>query len=175
MARMLHREWTAAAIPAGVVIALLGAWAVFAPLVGPYFDFGFHTDSTLVFSERHWTLSLAPGIAAGAAGLLMTFPSRVGGALVSLVATLAGAWLVLGPTLYPLWNPGDELAPVGRSETMTALLWIGYYYAPGALVLFLSGLAEGMLSRGTRVVEAVEEERPVAPLEERRERRIPVP
>ena len=153
------REWTPAVIPAGLLIALLGAWAALVPLVGPYFDFGFHTDETWAFTEAHWTLSLAPGIAAGVAGLLMTFPSRAFGATVAILATLAGAWLVLGPTLYPLWNPGETVEPIAASENLTALKWVGYYYGPGALILFLSGLAEGMLSRGTREREVVRHER----------------
>jgi hypothetical protein len=34
MARRRTRAWTPAAIPVGLVIALLGAWAFFVPLLG---------------------------------------------------------------------------------------------------------------------------------------------
>ena len=145
--------WTPAAIPVGLAIALLGMWVLLVPLVGPYFDFGFHTEETWQFGETHWTLSIAPGLAAAIAGVLMILPTRIGGWILGLVATLAGAWLVVGPSLYPLWTEQTGIEPVGGSETTMALMWIGYYYGPGALILFLSGLNEGLLSRGRRRIE----------------------
>ena len=48
-------RWTPAAIPIGTLLMLLGAWAFFVPLVGPYFDFGFFTDSTWSFSSSRTT------------------------------------------------------------------------------------------------------------------------
>jgi hypothetical protein len=143
---------TRAVIPIGVLMALLGAWALFVPLVGPYFGFGFHTDETWVFSERHWTLSLAPGLAVMIAGLGMALPNRVARWVFGMLGLLGGAWLVLGPSLYPLWNPGDQIQPISASETTTALLWTGYYYGVGALVIFLSGLAEGLVAGRARRV-----------------------
>ena len=143
-------DWTTAVIPIGVLMGLLGAWAFFVPLVGPYFGFGFHTDETWVFSGPNWTLSLAPGLAVMIAGLGMVIPNRVARWVFGMLGLLGGAWLVLGPSLYPLWNPGDQIQPISASETTTALLWIGYYYGVGALVIFLSGLAEGLVSGRAR-------------------------
>jgi len=40
--------------------------------------------------------------------------------------------------------------PTGDSEGMNALLWIGYFYGPGALLLYLSGIAHGLLARPRR-------------------------
>src|SRR3977135_3973398 len=40
------RSWTPKAIPFGALILLLGLWAIFAPLVGGYFGFGFYSDAT---------------------------------------------------------------------------------------------------------------------------------
>jgi hypothetical protein len=153
---------TTAVIPIGVLMALLGAWAFFVPLVGPYFGFGFHTDETWVFSEPNWTLSLAPGLAVMVAGLGMVIPNRVARWVFGMLGLLGGAWLVLGPSLYPLWNPGDQIQPISTSETTTALLWIGYYYGVGAFVIFLSGLAEGLVARRARVpVVATSTDEPV--------------
>jgi hypothetical protein len=156
--------WTPAAIPVGLTIALLGMWVLFVPLVGPYFDFGFYTEETWQFGEMHWTLSIAPGLAAAIAGVLMILPTRIAGWILGLVATLAGAWLIVGPSLYPLWTEA-EIDPIGGSEGMMALMWIGYYYGPGAIIVFLSGLNEGLLSRrrrtGTRIVEQTTIDEPV--------------
>jgi hypothetical protein len=159
------RAWTPAVIPVGLTIALVGVWVLFVPLVGSYFDFGFHTDDTWQFGQAHWTLSIAPGLAAAIAGILMILPSRLGGWILGLVAALAGVWLVVGPSLYPLWTDQAAVEPVGGSETMTALMWVGYYYGPGALILLLTGLYAGLLTRRrrsrTRVVEPTRVEEPV--------------
>jgi hypothetical protein len=81
----------------------------------------------------------------------MAVPNRVSRWVFGMLGLLGGAWLVLGPSLYPLWNPGDQIQPISTTETTTALLWIGYYYGVGALVIFLSGLAEGLVSGRARV------------------------
>lgn len=130
-------------MPLGLIIALLGAWVVFVPLLGPYFGFGFESDDAWATSRVYWLLSLIPGAAAFAGGLNMGTPWRAPTWLGGLLALLAGLWLVLGPSLYPAFSAGD-VSPAASSEWKTALLWIGYFYGPGALILFLSGLAEGL-------------------------------
>lgn len=144
-----------------LLIFLLGLWVFFVPLVGPYFDFGFHTEDAWSFSEPHWILSLGPGLTAALAGLLMVVPNRAASSFWAFVAAVAGAWLVVGPTLYPLWSSTD-IQPIAGSETTNVLLWIGYFYGPGALILYLSGLAHGLLARPARpepvvVAEPIEE------------------
>jgi hypothetical protein len=61
----------------------------------------------------------------------------------------AGAWLIVGPSLYPLWSEPD-IEPIGGSETTVALMWIGYCYGTGALIVFRAGLYEGLLARRQR-------------------------
>ena len=139
-------------IPIGVALLLLGAWAFVVPLVGPYFDFGFDSDSTWAFSTRQWELSLAPGIAIFAGGLLLAVPSRAPAWLGGLLAAVGGAWLLVGPSVYPLWS--SRIAPDG-SENMQTLKWIGYFYATGALTLYLAAFAQGMLSRRPSVERVV--------------------
>ena len=144
--------WIASTVPLGFLVALLGAWAFFVPLVGPYFSFGFDTDDAWSFTRLHWILSLAPGIVVFVGGLFMLMPLRapawVGGAL----ALLGGAWLVVGPELYPVFSAGS-VEPLAASEWKTALLWIGYFYGVGALVVYLAGLAQGLASSRPAVVE----------------------
>ena len=67
----------------------------------------------------------------------------------------------VGPTLDPLWS-STAIQPIAGSETTNVLLWIGYFYGPGALILYLSGLAHGLLARPARpepvvVAEPIEE------------------
>jgi hypothetical protein len=101
------RGWTPAVIVPAVLLMVLGAWVFAAPLVGPYFSFGFDTSSRWRFTSDHWLLSLVPGIALFGAGLLMTVRSRAMGWLAGLVAVAAGVWLVIGPTLHSTWRARD--------------------------------------------------------------------
>jgi hypothetical protein len=152
-----------------MLLMLLGAWAFFAPLVGPYFSYGFFTDQVWSFSTRHWELLMLPGIAIFAGGLLLTMPSTGMGGLGTLLAFVGGAWLLVGPSLFPLWTASNGVRPIPHSESMEALLWIGYFYGTGGLTMYLTGMANGLFAR-RRVVEEmpVIEETPV----ERTERTV---
>ena len=159
-------RWTPAAIPVGMLLMLLGAWAFFVPLVGPYFNYGFFTDHVWTFSTVHWELLLLPGIAMFVGGLLMVMPASPVGSLGGLLALAGAVWLLVGPSLYPLWSSTVHIV-VPHTQVMKSLLWIGYFYGAGAVGVYLSALVHGMLARRTVVDEApVIEETPV----ERRER-----
>jgi hypothetical protein len=71
-----------------------------------------------------------------------------------------GAWLLVGPSVYPLW--ASTIAPDGSTDMQT-LKWIGYFYATGALTVYLAAFAQGMLSRRSYVERAapVESDEPV--------------
>jgi len=144
------RGWTPAVIVPAVLLMALGAWVFVAPLVGPYFSFGFDTSSKWQFSNDHWLLSLAPGIALFVAGLLMTVRSRAIGWLAGLVAVAAGVWLVIGPTLHATWS-SHVFAPLPGSEWRTAARWIADFYGPGALAIYLGAQAQGLLERRSTV------------------------
>jgi hypothetical protein len=132
-------------IPFGVLIALLGAWAFFVPLVGPYFNFGFSSDEAWQFSAKQWELQLAPGAAAFVGGVMLVLPGRLWNWLGGALALVAGLWLVVGPSFYPVFSSGT-VQPYG-SEWMQALRWIGHFYAVGALILYFAGWAHGLLAR----------------------------
>jgi hypothetical protein len=136
-------------VPA-VLLMVLGAWVFLAPLVGPYFSFGFDTSSKWRFTSDHWLLSLAPGIALFAAGLLMTVRSRAIGWLAGLIAVAAGVWLVIGPTLHPTWS-SHVFSPLPGGEWKTAARWIADFYGPGALAIYLGAQAQGLLERRSPV------------------------
>jgi hypothetical protein len=161
------RAWTPAAIPFGILIALLGAWAAVIPLVGPYFGFGFDTDDPWVFSQAHVTLSLIPGSVACVAGLLLATPRRQGGLLAGTIAFAAGAWLLVGPSLYPVWSSGT-FTPQTAAEWKQALLWIATFYGVGGLIVYLAGFGQGLLARrvprapATRTPEPVSEPQPAS-------------
>ena len=138
--------WTRAVLVPAVLLMALGAWVFLAPLAGPYFSFGFDTSTRWRFSEAHWTLSLAPGIAIFCAGLLMTRRSRALGWLAGLVAVAAGVWLVIGPSLHPTWS-SSGFAPLPGTDAKTAGRWIADFYGAGALAIYLGAQAQGLLER----------------------------
>jgi hypothetical protein len=163
------RGWTPAVIIPAVLLMVLGAWVFLAPLAGPYFSFGFDTSSRWRFTNDHWLMSLAPGIAIFAAGLFMTVRSRAMGWLAGLVAVAAGVWLVIGPTLHPTWST-RAFAPLPGSDWKTAARWIADFYGPGALAIYLGAQAQGLLERrGVR-----ETTRPAPASTEQRVRPTPV-
>jgi hypothetical protein len=153
-------RWTPKAIPFGLLILLLGAWVIVAALIGPIFNFGFFNDDTWNFSTKQWELQLIPGIVAVVGGLLLMTPSAGSGTLGALLALLAGAWLVVGPVVYPLWSSGD--VHTFGSEGMKTLRWIGHFFGPGGLILYFSGYGHGLLSRRTVVQDTVTEQPPAA-------------
>src|SRR3954463_7102827 len=101
------RTWTPKAIPFGVLVLLLGAWAFAVPLVGPYFNFGFSSDEAWQFSKQQWELQLIPGIVAVIGGFMLMTPARGWGHMGALLAFLAGAWLITGWAFYPVWANGQ--------------------------------------------------------------------
>lgn len=140
------RAWSPAVlVPAALLIAL-GCWVFFVPLVGSYFSFGFDTTAHWRFSHDHWLLQLLPGIAIAVAGLLMLAPSRIVGWLAGLLAVAAGVWLVVGPSLQPLWS-STPIRTLPGSDAKTALRWISEFYGAGALAVYLGVQAQGMLER----------------------------
>jgi hypothetical protein len=136
---------TRAALPLGFGLIVLGAWGALIPLVGPYFDFGFDTGHTWRLGEQHWTLSIAPGIAAAVGGMLIALHRRHLGALI---AVLAGIWFALGPFLHPLWS--DAVSPIATDDGKRAALWVAYFMAPAALIAYLAGLSQGLTGADDR-------------------------
>ena len=65
------RRWSPAAIPVGLALIALGAWAFLVPLIGPSFHFGFFTGDRWSFSTRHVELLLVPGAVTALGGLLI--------------------------------------------------------------------------------------------------------
>jgi hypothetical protein len=153
-------RWTPAAIPVGISLMLLGAWAFFVPLVGPYFRFGFFTSTKWSLGTGdNWKLTMLAGAAIFVGGLVLTMPSRALGTLGALLAFAGGAWLLVGPSVYPAIGGHTVQPHVHHSTWMTALLWIGYFYGTGGLTLYFAGMAHGLFARRTVVDEmpAIEE------------------
>ena len=153
--------WTGAVLLPAVLLIVLGAWVCLVPLAGPYASFGFDTSARWRFSQDHLALSLAPGIAIALGGLLMTRRSRAAGWLAGLLAVAGGTWLVVGPSLHPLWS-SHTFGPLPGGAAKTAARWIATFYGPGALAVYLGAQAQGLLERRAVTTAAPVTARPAA-------------
>jgi hypothetical protein len=145
------RRPMAVLVPA-VLLMALGAWVFFAPLVGPYFSFGFDTSTHWRFSQDHVLMSLIPGIAIFVGGILMVTRSRAVAWLAALLAVAGGVWLVIGPSLHQTWST-TGFQPMAGGSWKTGLRWIAYFYGAGVLAVYLGAQAQGLLERATVTAE----------------------
>src|SRR5438309_151092 len=143
----------------GLVIAILGAWSALIPFIGPSFSYAIGPDDAWRWTSGRLWLSVLPGAVAFVGGLiLMTSATRQTASFGALLGVLAGAWLVAGPTVSELWNHGVSQAgtPHG-SNGVRVLEQLGWFLAPGALMLYFGAAALGRLSiRGVRDIELAE-------------------
>lgn len=141
---MWHVPRTKGAL-SGLLLVALGIWGAFIPFVGPYFDFGFTTQTWEWTANRFW-LSVLPGIVAIVGGLILIFSqNRAMAALGATLATVAGVWFVVGPPLSQIWNPAAMGVPLGGNGRQ-ALIMISFFYGLGAAMIFLGASALGRLS-----------------------------
>jgi hypothetical protein len=65
-----------------------------------------------------------------------------------MLALAGGLWFLVGPSLSMLWNHGgiDVGPPIGSSNGVKALEWIGFFYGTGALITLFSSYAIGFLA-----------------------------
>jgi hypothetical protein len=155
----------------GILLMILGAWAALVPFIGPYFDLAFTPAPN---SAWHWTngrgwLEVLPGAAAFLGGLILLFStSRAATVFGGWLAALAGAWLVVGPSLAdPLNINLGQPDPSSNSGTR-ALAQLLFFYAVGAAILFFASLALGRVSvLSVRDVRAAERRAEVEEAERR--------
>jgi hypothetical protein len=141
----------------GLLLVLLGLWGALIPFVGPYFSYAYTPDQAWVWTWGRFWLEVLPGVAAILGGLMLIGTAhRAVGVFAGWLASAAGAWFVVGPTLSRLWNPpfGSAGRPVGDT-TRQVFEQIGFFYGLGAVILFLAAQALGRFTvRSVRDVAA---------------------
>jgi hypothetical protein len=143
----------------GTLLVVLGIWGALIPLVGPYFNYEFGSDTTWdVTWQRVW-LDILPGAALVLGGLILIGARRrPAGVLGAWLALAGGIWFAVGPAVSMLWHGANSVyAPIGaplNSKNVQFLELLGYFYGLGALATALAGFALGRLSIvGVRDVE----------------------
>jgi hypothetical protein len=154
----IHVGWT------GMLTVLLGAWAGIVAFVGPAFGYRATTSSSWQWTTTNWLLHLVPGAMAVAAGLvllgLVARGTSFGRGLLGLAAlavVVAGAWLVIGPALWPWFESSAAYGPFTNAQTSFANQ-LGANLGPGVLLAVLGGMALKETVIGHRVTSTVEPE-----------------
>lgn len=140
--------WTRGAT-SGALLVILGAWAALVPFIGPYLNFAYTpaTDTAWYWTAARGWLEVAPGAAAFAGGLLLLGSTNRAVLIAgSWLGIAGGAWLIVGPSLTDVLNMTIGTPDPTLSTRRQALVELAYFYAVGALILFLASAALGRLS-----------------------------
>lgn len=130
----------------GLALVLLGAWGALIPFIGPYFDFGYPPDRAWAWTSVRGWLEVLPGAVAFVAGLmLLTATHRAAGQLAGWLGVAAGAWFVVGPVLWPLWDDTGVGTPMG-GQNRQVLTTLVVFFGLGAAIILFSALAVGRFS-----------------------------
>jgi hypothetical protein len=152
----------------GVLLILLGAWGGLAPFVGPYFHYAYTPDKAWAYTSGRLWLSIVPGAAALAGGLLVLATAhRAVGCFGAVLAVLGGVWFVVGIAVIPLAVTNGSVSPgaplvrtVGSLSPATYKLLeqLGFFTGVGVLILLCAALALGRFSVvGVREASLAEE------------------
>jgi hypothetical protein len=142
----------------GLLLMLLGAWGALGPFIGPYFDFAYTPDKAWRWTAARGWLEVLPGCVVFVGGLLLLMSrSRIATNLGAWMGIAGGAWFVLGPQLIDVMKTGNLGHPIGTSAGHQAAERLVFFYALGAVILFVASTAFGRLSVVTlRDVRAAE-------------------
>ncbi|HEY1688435.1 MAG TPA: hypothetical protein VGF95_06165 [Solirubrobacteraceae bacterium] len=143
----------------GLLIVVLGLWAIFIPLLGPYFHYGFSPDASWHFTTNRLWLDILPGAAAVLGGVgLIAASRRLSGVAGGWLALAGGVWLLIGPSLSLLWGHAGAGTlqsgiglPLGGSDR-AAIEMVGFFYGPGALITALAAFAVGRFASRPGIV-----------------------
>jgi hypothetical protein len=133
----------------GLALVLLGGWGGLAPLIGPYFNFGFTPDQAWHYSTGRLYLSLIPGGVVLLTGLVVLFSkSRGFGGFCALLAALGGAWFIVGQAALQIitGTSYSDGAPIATATNRILLDDLACFAGVGALIVFFAALALGRQS-----------------------------
>jgi hypothetical protein len=152
----------------GVLTALAAAWGGISAFVGPEFGYQPTARQSWLWSTPNWLLHLVPGAVGLFAGLLILGLSPASGAgrrsgltFAALLAMASGAWFVIGPAVWPLFESSSPYMS-GVSDSTGFVNQSGANLGPGLVLALLAGMA---LKAGISVprVSLVQEEAAVPP------------
>ena len=140
--------WTRGAT-SGALLLVIGTWAALAPFVGPYLKLAYTPATNTAW---HWTAArgwfeVAPGAVAFVGGLVLLMGTNRAVVIAgSWLGIAAGAWLIVSPSLTDVLNQSIGTPDPAASARRQALEALSFFYAAGALILFLAAAALGRLT-----------------------------
>ena len=154
----LHMPRSRGAV-SGLLLIILGIWGALIPFVGQYFHFAYTPGQTSAWSTARGWLEVFPGAVTAVGGvLLLVSGNRATAMFGGWLATIAGAWFVVGRVLAPMLRIEDIGQPTAATDAKRALLEISYFSGLGALIVFLSGAVLSRLAvRTARDAEFAQE------------------
>lgn len=149
----------------GVLLVLLGLWGGLIPFVGPYFNFAFTPNDTWVYNTDRLWLNILPAVATVLGGLIVLLSAHRAFAIFGAwLATLGGAWFVVGGPVSNLWKAAGASAtgsPIG-DEVRQVAEQLTFFTGLGAVIVFFGALALGRFSVfGVREARYAAETEPV--------------
>ena len=132
----------------GLCLVVLGIWGAIVPFIGPYFHYAFVNLQKWHFTYGRLWLDILPGAATFFGGvLLLGAANRATALFAGWLAAAGGAWYVVGTQISRFWNHGVIQAghPFG-GYSRQVLEQLGFFYALGAVILLLAGIAIGRAS-----------------------------
>lgn len=143
----------------GFITAIIGAWAGIAAFVGPDFNYSVTSTTRWEWTAANALLHLWPGVVALVAGLIyMMFAeagSRISRSVIRfsvLAAMAAGAWLVVGPALWPVFESSPAYV-TQNTASMDFWMRFGSSLGPGLLIVAIGGLVFSAISGRAPIVE----------------------
>jgi hypothetical protein len=134
----------------GVVTILLGIWVGLVPYIGHALNFNADGSALWTWNLQHGLLYLAPGIAAVAGGSLLVLSawvdrvrgfdlSRVTLPFAAVLLGLSGIWLIVGPSVWPIYYSAHVFAAASPARTFAEM--IVYNLAAGIILSVVAGVA----------------------------------
>lgn len=131
----------------GVLLILLGAWGALAPLIGPYWNWGFTPNDTWNMTDGRWWYQVLPGIVTAVGGLLLLFGTdRITASIGGWIAAAAGVWYVIALPLAPNLTLGSIGDPIHTSLGAATVERLALFEGLGAAIVFVSAYALGRLA-----------------------------
>lgn len=149
----------------GLLLVILGAWGALIPFVGPHFNFAYTPNQDWTWTTARGWLEVFPGVATVVGGLLLIVTANRAIAMFGgWLAVLGGLWFVVGEQFAPLLRIGTVGDPIATTDRKRAVLEVAYFSGPGALIVFLGGIALSRLAiRMARDVKPVEPQPALVP------------
>ena len=122
----------------GLIVLIVGAWAVLAPLA-------FGADEASDWGWNPLLLSVLPGALAVVGGVAMMTGIRRCVQCGALLALAGGAWLVVSSMTGMLWAEPGTGGSGALEDSMRLLLWLAFFFQAGALIAVFSAYALGFL------------------------------